>query len=321
MATEQALTQIIPKPWGIADLRPWSHARSNGKSLGEIRYERSDRTAADPSLLLKLLFTNEPLSIQVHPNDAFAHSIGQPRGKSEAWYVLSAAPDAKIAVGLKQKLTSRQLREASNDGSISDLVEWRRASAGDAIFVPAGTIHAIGAGLVIAEIQQRSNATFRLFDYGRQRELQIDSAIAAANTEPVDFLARPNQLTNERTLLVSNQYFAFERITLPPNSAWSLAAERETWLLVVGGSAHIGPFDVSVGGAIFAQSDRVAVRTGANGMTALAAYTGGNPILNLLQSASQPGAINSDRSIDVKVSASSPQGTAVPVNRRSEVAK
>ena len=97
----------------------------------------------------------------------YAQSMGLPNGKTEAWYVLSATPEAKVALGLKRRLTPQQLREAIDDGSISDLVVWQAVSAGDVIFVPAGTIHAIGAGLVIAEIQQRSDATFRLFDHGR----------------------------------------------------------------------------------------------------------------------------------------------------------
>jgi mannose-6-phosphate isomerase len=114
--------------------------------------------------LLKLLFTSQPLSIQVHPDDAFAHLNGLPNGKSEAWYVLRAVPDAKVALGFSRQLTSQQLREAIDDGSISDLVVWKSVLPDDVIFVPAGTVHAIGAGLVIAELQQRSDATFRLFD-------------------------------------------------------------------------------------------------------------------------------------------------------------
>ena len=101
--------------------------------------------APTPALLLKLLFTSEPLSIQVHPDDAFARSIGLPNGKTEAWYILSAVPDAKIAVGLKRRITPHELRASIRDGSIVDLVQWRPVSKGDIIFVPAGTIHAIGA--------------------------------------------------------------------------------------------------------------------------------------------------------------------------------
>ena len=141
---------------------------------------------------------------------------------------------------------------------------WQAVSPGDVIFVPAGTIHAIGAGLVIAEIQQRSDATFRLFDHGRQRELHIENAIAVADAGPADVQchAHPGSPT-ARTLLTSNPHFVFEKIDLAPNSAWCLEAERETWLLVVSGSARTGSFDVAMGDAVFAQSDRVDIRAGA----------------------------------------------------------
>ncbi len=292
MAIEHARARALPKPWGVKDLRPWSTVRHNGDAIGEIWYERSDIAVTGPSLLLKLLFTSQPLSIQVHPDDALAHSMGLPRGKTEAWYVLSAAPDAKVALGLSRHLTPQQLREAIGDGSISDLVVWHAASANDVIFVPAGTIHAIGAGLVIAELQQRSDATFRLFDFGRQRELQIEKAIVAADAGPADFKVRPGQLTAERRLLVSSPHFVFERIDLAPSSSWCLDADRETWLLVIGGGAVAGSLEVVTGDTVFAQSDRVDIRTGAGGLIGLVAYTGDRPIPNLLERLQQPRSIN-----------------------------
>jgi mannose-6-phosphate isomerase len=275
MAVEHARAHAMPKLWGVADLRPWSNARHDGNAIGEIWYERSAGAPLDSSLLLKLLFTSEPLSIQVHPDDAFALSMGLPRGKSEVWYVLSAAPDARVALGLKQRITPQQLSDAADDGSIADLVAWRAVSPGDVIAVPAGTIHAIGAGLVIAEIQQRSNATFRLFDHGRQRELHIESAVAVANPGPADLPAPPIRLTAERTLLISTPHFAFEKIDLPPGSAWRLEAEQETWFLVVHGSARAGSFDIAIGDAVFVQSDSVDMHTGTAGMQGLVAYADG----------------------------------------------
>ena len=300
MAIEHARAHALPKPWGIVDLRPWSNARHDGSPIGEIWYERPDGAAIDPSLLLKLLFTNQPLSIQVHPDDAFAHSMGLPSGKTEAWYVLNAAPEAKIALGLKQRLTPQQLRAAIDDGSISDLVVWHAVSSDDVILVPAGTIHAVGAGLVIAEIQQRSDVTFRLFDFGRKRELHIESAIAVTNTGPAEFQVQQNRLTEERILLVSNPHFVFERIDLAPNSAWCLEAEQETWFLVVSGGAHAGSFDVATGDAIFAQLDHVDIHAGPIGLVGLAAYTGGGSVPHLLQRVKQPGAMNAGRPLSPK---------------------
>ena len=274
MTIEHAHAHSLPKPWGVSDPRPWSNAGDDGNTIGEIWFERADATAAPPSLLLKLLFTNQPLSIQVHPDDVYAQSIGLPNGKTEAWYVLSATPEAKIALGLKRRVSAEQLRRAIDDGSISDLVVWQTAYPGDTFLVAAGTVHAIGAGLVIAEIQQNSDATFRLFDHGRGRPLHIDSAVAVANTGPAAFFVQPNKVTNERTTLVSNSHFVFERINLAPNSAWRLEATRETWLLVISGSARAGSFDVTTADAIFAQSDRVDIRPGTNGLAGLVAYAG-----------------------------------------------
>jgi mannose-6-phosphate isomerase len=283
MAIERARTHALPRPWGVVDLMPWSKTNTEGTSIGEIWYERPGKPGSSPSLLLKLLLTSQPLSIQVHPDDAYAQSIGLPNGKTEAWYVLSAASGAKVALGLKRRLTPQQLREAIADGSISDLVVWQTVSANDVVSVPAGTIHAIGAGLVIAEIQQRSDATFRLFDYGRQRELHIESAIAVADAGPAPVQAPPSRLSNQRTLLVANPHFVFERIDLAPGTTWCLDAERETWLLVLSGGAIAGTFDVARGDAIFAQADRVHIRAGKIRMVGLVAYAGAGPARNLLQ--------------------------------------
>src|SRR3984893_2189012 len=202
MAIEHAAVQVVRKPWGVADLHPWSSVDGSRDAVGELWFHRPDQAAPVSALLLKLLFTSAPLSIQVHPDDAFARLMGLQNGKTEAWYVLSAVPEAQVALGLRRHLTPQLLREAIDDGSISDLIVWRAVSADDVIFVPAGTIHAIGAGVVIAELQQRSDATFRLFDYGRKRELHIENAIVVAHAGPADFQVQPSQLTAERRLLV-----------------------------------------------------------------------------------------------------------------------
>ena len=302
MTIEHARAHAVSKVWGVVDLSPWSNERGDdGGPVGEIWYERAHKTAAVPSLLIKLLFTSQPLSIQVHPDDAFAHSMGLPSGKTEAWYVLNAAPDAKVALGLQRRLTHQQLSAAIGDGSITDLVVWHAVLPNDVIFVPAGTIHAIGPGLVIAEIQQRSDATFRMYDFGRNRELDVKSAIAVADAGPTESSAEKLRLTDERMLLVANSHFMFERINLEPDSTWCLETERETWLLIIRGGARIGPFDAATGDVIFAQSDRSIVCAGATGMTGLAAYTGGKPVPDLLQRIRRPGAINLGPWQDVQV--------------------
>jgi mannose-6-phosphate isomerase len=281
MAVEHACPRAVPKPWGSTDLRPWSELH-HGNAVGEIWFQRSDTSTPAPALLLKLLFTTEPLSIQVHPDDAFARSIGLGHGKSEAWYIVSATPGAEVGIGLKRHLTPQQLRTSIEDGSISDLVRWIPVVKDDVIFVPAGTIHAIGAGLVVAEIQQRSDATFRLFDYGRARELHIDDAVAAARAGPADCQSAPQHLTDARTVLVANPHFVLERIDLWPESTWELHAEHETWLLVLEGQARVGSVDLLVGEAIFLDADRAAIKVASGSLKGLLAYVGSEPSPDLL---------------------------------------
>jgi mannose-6-phosphate isomerase len=274
VAIEHARAVLVSKPWGVTDVSLWSTDNHNGRNIGEIWYERPSAGAPGSALLFKLLFTSEALSIQVHPDDGFAHAIGLARGKSEAWYVLTAAPGAKIALGLSRHVTPNQLREAVSDGSIATLVAWRAVFPGDVIRVPAGTIHAIGAGLVIAEIQQQSDATFRLFDHGRGRELHVESAIAVADAGPVELQRPPEPLSNARTVLISDPHFVLEKIDLPPNSKWRADIETETWLLVLRGGAQTGQFSVTAGDAIFAEFDRIEIDTGLDGLVCLVAHTG-----------------------------------------------
>lgn len=288
MAIEPAQRRLMPKPWGARDLRPWNQGADDGSRVGEVWYGRQEEgDDVKSTLLLKLLFTTAPLSIQVHPDDCNARKMGGACGKTEAWYILSAAPGAQVGLGLKRTQTAEQLRRATVDGSIEGLVAWRGVSAGDTIFVPAGTVHAIGGGLVIAEIQQRSDATFRLFDHGRDRELHIDSAIAVAHAAPAVEQPPPLRLDDERTLLVRDQHFIFERLQLQPVTEWSLRAELETWLLIIGGSGSADGHEVRAGDAVFAKADLIDIVAGASGLECLVAYAGAlHPLPNLLAPAS-----------------------------------
>jgi mannose-6-phosphate isomerase len=290
MPIEHASVRIVHKPWGARDLRPWSSIDGTKDPVGELWFERADKNASNPALLLKLLFTSEPLSIQVHPDDTFARTMGMPNGKSEAWYVLSAEPDAKIGIGLKHRVTPQALRASIRDGSIAELVEWRPVATGDVVFIPAGTIHALGAGIVLAELQQHSDATFRLFDYGRGRELHEDKGVAAADAGPPQPAGTASRLTRERTVLVASQHFVFEKVDLAAGSSWALLAEPETWILVLDGHAAIGLTAASVGEAIFVSGGRTSIEVGANGLTALVAYPAAAPVASLLQTLGEPSA-------------------------------
>ena len=283
MAIEHAAVQVARKPWGVADLHPWSSIDVAGDPVGELWFQRTHKHAAIPALLLKLLFTSGPLSIQVHPDDEFARSIGLPNGKTEAWYILAAAPGARVALGLKRRLTPQALRAAIRDGSIATLVQWIPASKGDIFFVPAGTIHAIGPGIVLAEIQQRSDTTFRLFDHGSTRELHEDDAVAASRTGPLRVDPGRRRFSPAREVLVATPYFVVERVDLPPHSHWTLQAERETWILGIAGGGRIGSTDLGPGDAVFTQTDRRPVRVGPDGMSCLIAYPGPDFAAALLQ--------------------------------------
>ena len=288
MTIERAIVQIKQKPWGSTDLLPWSGVSTNGGPVGELWFQRTDATAPDTALLLKLLFTTEPLSIQVHPDDTLARSIGLANGKTEAWYILSAKPDAQIALGLKCTLSAAELRSAMTDGSIVDMVQWHPVHAGDVIFVPAGTIHAIGAGIVLAEIQQQSDATFRLFDYGRQRALHIDDSIVAAIAGPAERQSSPMQFDEARKAVVVNLHFVLEHVEFLPSSVWTIDVPKEAWVLVIGGSAQIGPAKLSLGEVAFVEADRADIEVGVGGLKALLAYPGPNVNPDALRQRGEP---------------------------------
>ena len=274
MTIEHAVARAKPKPWGSIDLGPWSQTSISEGPIGELWFERPDAAAPETKLLLKLLFTTEPLSIQVHPDDAFARSIGLSNGKTEAWYILSAIPGAQVAVGLNYPRSAAELRTAITDGSIANIVHWRPVHQGDVISIPAGTIHAIGAGIVLAEIQQHSDATFRLFDYERNRDLHIENAISVATRGPYESQSSPQRLSSARIALTINLYFVLERIDLLPGSVWTLNAPKESWIFAIGGDAQLGLTNLSLGGAVFLEADQAEIAVGTNGLQALLTYPG-----------------------------------------------
>jgi len=169
------------KVWGSPDTEPW-YRNPERRNVGEIWFHGSDSVP----LLVKLLFTSDNLSVQVHPGDDYAREHHDSRGKTEMWHILRAEPEAKIALGLREAVSPGELREAARTGEIMDILNWIPAKAGETFFVPAGTIHAIGGGLALCEVQQRSDVTYRLYDYGRPRELHLDHSLAVANLEAFD---------------------------------------------------------------------------------------------------------------------------------------
>jgi mannose-6-phosphate isomerase len=274
MTAQWALTTAVPKPWGRASLAPWSLHRPGAAPLGEIWFRPADAAAAPTALRLKLLFTSEMLSIQVHPDDAMARAMGLPEGKSEAWYILDADATAQVAIGLRVRAEPRALEAAVRSGRIGELIAWKDARRDDGFRVPAGTVHALGAGLIVAEVQQNCDVTFRLSDPGRERALHLDEGIAALR--PARHLPepKPRPLGPGRTLVLSDPHFVLERLDLPPRSAWRLQADRESWVLVIAGILRFAGHDGTRGEALLVESDAIVIEGSEAGVSLLVAYPG-----------------------------------------------
>lgn len=234
MATKLT-TRRIDKVWGRHKLSPWfPDAPADGEPVGEIWYEMPGVPADAPELLVKFLFTSEKLSIQVHPDDAAAQAAGYARGKDEAWLVLDAEPHATIGLGLTRPATRDELRAGALDGSIEQLVDWRPVKAGDIFYSPAGTVHALGPGLAIVEIQQNVDLTYRLYDYGRPRELHLDAGIAVSDPVPFTRVDTPRDLGDGRTQVVDGPAFRMERWT----GGGDAVVEGPSWVTVLAGSGR-----------------------------------------------------------------------------------
>lgn len=274
MSIEKASVRLVEKPWGVPDLGQRANAAHDGRLIGELWFERQSNCAEKMSLLLKVLMTSKALSVQVHPDDAYAQAIGLANGKTEAWYILSADAGAKVAVGLNTRLSRADLRVAIEDGSVARLLAWHAVEADDIILVPAGTIHAIGAGISLVEVQQNSDITFRILDPDHGRPLDIEQATACAHAEPAACQLRPERMSDQRSLLVSSSHFVFERIELEPNAHWCINADPETWIYCLSGSAKADRHDLSAGVVIVAEAAEVPLHVGQNGVTCLVAYPG-----------------------------------------------
>lgn len=231
MGAVRLTTRRVEKVWGRRDLAPWfPDVAEGGAPVGEIWFE----AAGDPALLVKYLFTAERLSVQVHPNDAAARAAGLPRGKDEVWVILDAGADSTIALGPRHTVTADALRSAALDGSIEALLDWRPMAAGDAVYSPSGTVHAIGAGLTLIEVQQNSDTTYRLYDYGRPREIHLEAGIAVSDLEPFPPVPAPRAAVAGRRVLAEGPRLVVERWDADAAPA---ALAREAWVTVVAGSA------------------------------------------------------------------------------------
>jgi mannose-6-phosphate isomerase len=220
-------TKTVEKPWG-QDTLPPPFATPPGKRIGEIWFVPLPEL---PELLVKYLFTSDKLSVQVHPSDAQTEAAGLGRqGKEECWLVIDAEPGATLGIGFKQPIDADTMRAAAIDGSIEDLLVWHPVAAGDFFYIPANTVHAIGGGCSIIEIQQNSDITYRLYDYGRPRELHLEESIAVARGEPHDPRWRRHVPAGD-VALVDGPYFRLDQVAGLPGP--DQAARYDGSLLVI----------------------------------------------------------------------------------------
>ncbi len=245
-----------PRPWGKASLKPWYDETGTKELVGEAwltgpqcvveEGELEGKTLESLSgelggefpLLVKLLFPNENLSVQVHPDDVQAQAAGQTRGKTECWYVLEAEPGATVALGLKEGVAVADIAASVADGTMETLVEQVPVEVGDMLFVDAGTVHAIGPGVVLLETQQTSDVTYRLYDYGRPRELHLEQGLKVIRPRTEAGKVAPKQMDGF-TRLIEQKYFTVDRFDLTDTEERSLTLTGPGCLVGLKGSVWV----------------------------------------------------------------------------------
>lgn len=211
-------TRKVEKPWG-SDVLPAPFTAPAGQRIGEIWFEPPP---ALPQLLVKYIFTSEKLSVQCHPSDAQTLGRGLGRqGKEECWLVIAAEPGATLGIGFREPVDAQTMRRAALDGSIEQMLVWHEVVPGDFFYIPANTVHAIGAGVTVIEIQQNSDITYRLYDYGRPRELHLDEGIAVASGAVYDSANAKCAGAGSDVNLVDGPYFRLDQLAGAPDAAVS----------------------------------------------------------------------------------------------------
>ncbi len=223
---------------------------------GEYIGERIDRVLekypgmiksgnTDPAcpLLIKFIDAKDKLSIQVHPDDAYAKAAGcaDPRGKTEMWIVLEASMGAELIFGTKESFTQEELRAAIEDGTLEDMMNYVPVKAGDVFYIPAGLIHAIGGGILLAEVQQNCDTTYRVYDYNRKqadgslRALHVDDAVKCAKYFTDDEIAALQYERGSRDCLADAKYFHVEGVTVRGTQTFTVSEDSFVSLLVTSG--------------------------------------------------------------------------------------
>jgi len=215
--------RFVERVWGSTKLSPYFPDSSS--KIGEVWFTPGPTYP----VLVKFIFTSERLSVQVHPDDAYAQRHEQSSGKSEMWHILDAQPGAAIAVGFREQVSPDRLTKAIDDGSIERMLNWVPVAPGQTFYMPAGVVHAIGEGVTLCEIQQNSDITYRLFDYGRGRELHVAKALDVLESGPYDA---------GRQLPVTCEYFATEMLSIA--SAETANSFDDGLLIALSGIGTVG---------------------------------------------------------------------------------
>lgn len=216
--------RLVEKPWG-RDVLPAPFSAPAGKRIGEIRFEPPPEL---PQLLVKYLFTSDKLSVQVHPSDAQLPG----HGKEECWLVIDAEPGASLGIGFREAIGRQAMHAAALDGTIEQLLAWHAVRAGDFFYIPAGTVHAIGAGVSLIEVQQTSEVTYRLYDYGRPRELHLEQGLAVARGAPHPPELHRSVPPSGSMTLVDGPLFRLDRLQGEPDAP-TLARYGEAPVLAI----------------------------------------------------------------------------------------
>jgi mannose-6-phosphate isomerase len=270
---------FVERVWGYRDLRPWFDFQASGAPVGEVwltgdqckaatgahageslgaMFERwpaallgAGAPAAGSPVLIKVLFAKEKLSVQVHPDDKLAQKYGQPRGKSECWYALSAEPGAEVAVGLKPGISIEQIRADIEAVKLEPDLNLIPVFKGDMVLVDAGTVHAVWPGSILLEVQENSDITYRLYDYGRPRELHVEKGLEAVRTAARAGKIAPQRFA-DRTILVDAEYFRVEQVPvtgkMTGGALRGTELDRQTsglaYLFAAAGSARIAGYGI-----------------------------------------------------------------------------
>ncbi len=220
---------FVEKVWGATALAPWFP--NPDRKVGEVWFPAED-------ILFKFIFTLERLSIQVHPNDEQARAAGLACGKTEMWRILRAGPGACLGLGFKEPVSQERIRESALTGEIERLIDWKPVRAGETYFVAANTVHAIGPDLVLCEVQQNSDTTYRLYDYGRPRELHLEDGVRVSHGGMHPGAAQPVPIPGGMRL-ASCDYFTTDLLEFVTATAYGPVEDCYHLLAVLAGSGTL----------------------------------------------------------------------------------